>query len=134
MTRCSLAAMRSASIYRREGVASMFASVRPPVVRPKPTKRFCLILLLWITTIGGNAQEFRALLSGVVRDPSGSAIPAASVTIRNVDTNLAVTVQSATDGAYFIPQLPVGKYQLTVEAKGFKKYTREGITLGLGDK
>lgn len=92
------------------------------------------LALLSMACFSANAQEFRALISGVVRDPSGSSIPAATISIRNVDTNLDVTVQSGTDGAYFIPQLPVGKYQLTVEAKGFKKYTRTGIALGLGDK
>ncbi len=54
--------------------------------------------------------------------------------MRNIDTNLVVTVQSASDGAYAIPQLPVGRYQLAVEAAGFKKYTRDGITLNVGDK
>ncbi len=89
---------------------------------------------LLMACVPATSQEFRALISGVVRDPSGSSIPGATVGIRNVDTNLVVTMQSATDGAYFIPQLPLGKYQLTVEAKGFKKYTRDGIALGLGDK
>ena len=79
-------------------------------------------------------QEFRALISGVVKDPSGSAIPTATVSIRNVETNLAVTVQTTNDGTYFVPQLPVGKYRLVVEAAGFKRYTREGITLAVGDK
>ena len=67
-------------------------------------------------------------------DPVCRSIPGAGISIRNVDTNLAVTVQGAADGSYFISQLPVGKYQLIVEAKGFKKYTRDGIALGLGDK
>jgi hypothetical protein len=92
------------------------------------------ICLLCLACAGASAQEFRALISGVVRDSSGSSIPAAAVTIKNVETNLAVTVQTAADGAYFIPQLPVGNYKLTVEAKGFKKYTRDGILLQLGDK
>lgn len=92
------------------------------------------MFLLWLVCSAVTAQEFRALISGVVRDPSGSSIPGAMVTIRNVDTNLSIAAQSASDGAYFISQLPVGKYQLTVEAKGFKKYTRDGIALGLGDK
>src|SRR6516164_6257183 len=91
---------------------------------------FCLLCL----TCAASAQEFRALISGVVKDPSGSSISAATVSIRNVDTNLVVSVKSAADGAYFIPQLPLGNYQLVVEAQGFKKYSRDGIVLQLGDK
>jgi hypothetical protein len=93
-----------------------------------------LIFLLGIGSSGVIAQEFRALISGVVKDPSGSAIPGAKVSVRNVATNLAVNYTTGVDGGYFISQLPVGNYQLNVEANGFKKYTRDGITLSVGDK
>jgi hypothetical protein len=97
--------------------------------------RLCLAFcLLWMSCFCASAQEFRALISGVVRDPSGSSVPRATVTMRNVDTNLVATVQTAGDGVYAIPQLPIGRYQLAVEATGFKKYTRDGIALKVGDK
>jgi Carboxypeptidase regulatory-like domain len=88
------------------------------------SNRRLLACLLWIACAFLSAQEFRALISGIVQDPTGSAIPGATVRIKNVGTNLVVTVQSGPDGAYFIPQLPVGTYQLSAEANGFKQYTR----------
>jgi carboxypeptidase family protein len=110
----------------------MLASIRP-MVAPSLRRHFVRFLFC-IMCSGLIAQEFRALISGVVRDPSGGAVPEATASITNVDTNLVVTVKSSTDGAYFIPQLPVGTYQLSVEAKGFKKYSRDGIVLELGAK
>ena len=73
------------------------------------------------------------MVSGLVTDPSGSPVPGATVSIKNVETNLAVTYKTGVEGTYSIPQLPVGTYQLNVEAKGFKKYTREGIALNVGE-
>ncbi len=78
----------------------------------KSSNRF-IACLLWIACTSLTAQEFRALISGIVQDPTGSAIPGATVRIKNVGTNLVVTVQSGPDGAYFIPPLPVGTYQLS---------------------
>jgi hypothetical protein len=91
-------------------------------------------ICMLMACLSASAQEFRALISGIVRDTTGGVVAGASVSIRNVDTNLVVTVQSGADGAYFIPQLPVGTYQLSAEASGFKKYTRDGITLDVGQK
>jgi hypothetical protein len=98
------------------------------------SRKYILGICILMTCLSASAQEFRALISGIVRDATGGAIAGASVSIRNVDTNLVVTVQSGVDGGYFIPQLPVGRYQLSAEASGFKKYTREGITLDVGQK
>ena len=112
----------------------MSANVRPAVVVSRLRGACFLLFLLWIAGAIVTAQEFRALISGVVKDPSGSAIPGATVTIRNVETNLAISYLTGVDGSYTIPQLPVGLYQLNVEAKGFKKYTRDGITLNVGEK
>jgi hypothetical protein len=93
---------------------------------------FTLSVLLVLHS--ASAQEFRALISGIVYDASGATVAGASISVKNVETNLIVTVKSASDGAYFIPQLPVGTYQLTVESSGFKRYVREGIELNTGQK
>ena len=67
-------------------------------------------------------------------DPSGAAIPQATVTATNLATNTRTVTKSASDGNYVLPQLPAGAYVLTVEAAGFQKYTRSAITLSVGDK
>ena len=70
-------------------------------------------------------------LSGEVRDEKQAVIPKASVTVRNVETNITRSVQTTDDGRYRIENLPVGGYELSVEIAGFAKYVQSGITLEL---
>jgi hypothetical protein len=80
------------------------------------------------------AQEFRALVSGKVSDSTGAAIPGARISIVDVATQIRSSTVSGNDGNYALSQLSPGKYELTVEAGGFRGYTRQGITLAVGDK
>src|SRR5437870_12240053 len=80
----------------------------------------------WAQAIAGSQ------LSGVVRDSSGGAIPGAEVTVTKTDTGAVRTAFSAADGAYALPNLPVGPYQLKVVLQGFNTYIRDGIVLQVG--
>src|SRR5712691_3088409 len=71
-----------------------------------------------------RAQEFRATLNGRVMDTTRAAVPGATVTAHNVETNESAAVTTNAEGNYTIPFLRPGAYSLTVEAPGFKKYTR----------
>jgi hypothetical protein len=71
-------------------------------------------------------------LSGVVRDSSGGAVPGAEVTVTKTDTGAVRTVFTGADGAYALPNLPVGPYQLKVVLTGFNSYIRDGIVLQVG--
>ena len=70
-----------------------------------------------------------AAISGVVRDPSGSAVPAAHVKATQTDTGLTRTVDSGTDGAYLLPNLPIGPYRLEIAKDGFSTSVQSGIVL-----
>jgi hypothetical protein len=52
-------------------------------------RRITNILALLVLSIGLHAQDFRATLSGIVTDPSGGAIPEATVKAISVETNTA---------------------------------------------
>jgi hypothetical protein len=80
------------------------------------------------------SQEFRATISGRVQDPSGAAVPAASITILNLETNVKNEVKSDTDGTFVVPFLRPGTYSLAAEAVGFKKYVQSGIILEVAQK
>jgi carboxypeptidase family protein/TonB-dependent receptor-like protein len=73
-----------------------------------------------------------AQLSGIVRDTTGAAIPGAEVTATKIDTGAMRTVFTGADGAYALPNLPVGPYQLKVTLQGFNTYVRDGIVLEVG--
>jgi hypothetical protein len=79
-----------------------------------------------------HAQEFRATLTGRVLDPTGAAVPNATVQARNVATGETSSATTAGDGTYTIPFLRPGNYTLTVTASGFKTFVRENIVLQVG--
>jgi hypothetical protein len=66
---------------------------------------------------------------GTITDSSGATIPNANITITQTDTGFVRTVVSNESGAYRADFLPIGPYKVTVEAPGFKKLERQGLTL-----
>ena len=68
-------------------------------------------------------------ISGTVIDEKGAVIPNATVTARSVERNISRTVQTSSEGTYRFENMPVGPYEVTVEATGFAKYVQSGITL-----
>jgi hypothetical protein len=72
-------------------------------------------------------------LVGNITDASGAAIASAPITLVNSETAfVSKTVASAT-GAYTIPYLAPGSYQLSVETAGFKRYVQNGIQVRGGE-
>ena len=67
------------------------------------------------------AQEYKAVITGVITDSSKAVIPGAVVTVHDLDTNQSSVVTTNGDGSYRTnPLTPSDNYQLTVTAKGFK--------------
>jgi len=77
----------------------------------------------------GLGQMVNASLTGRVTDPTGAAIPDASVTATDVATGKATKTMSGPTGDYTIPSLMPATYSVTVEKEGFKTYVESGITL-----
>src|SRR5258708_27188706 len=73
-----------------------------------------------------------ASLNGTVTDSSGAAVPSATVTATNPATGLKRTTTTDQSGLYNFQQLPVGSYDLTVAATGFKISKRAGVSLTVG--
>jgi hypothetical protein len=61
-------------------------------------------------------------ISGSVKDPTGSVIAGATVTLTNTATNAKIVTASNPSGEFQFPQLAPASYSLTVEAKGFKRF------------
>ena len=68
-------------------------------------------------------------ISGTVTDEKGAVIAGATVTARNIERNISRNLQTGSEGTYRFENLPVGPYEVTVEATGFAKYVQTGITL-----
>lgn len=76
-----------------------------------------------------HAQTGFGTILGRVADQSSAVVPGATVTIRNVDTNVTNTTQANGDGEYVFPNLIPGTYELTVKKDGFKAFTVSHIVL-----
>src|SRR5439155_16848304 len=79
-----------------------------------------------------TAQEFRATFKGQIVDTSGGALPGATVTVQNAETNELATATTNAEGNYTIPFLRPGLYTLTVELTGFQKHVRSGLRVEVG--
>ncbi|HYL37917.1 MAG TPA: carboxypeptidase-like regulatory domain-containing protein [Bryobacteraceae bacterium] len=85
----------------------------------------CVIILA--TAIAWSQVE--GSISGIVQDPSGAAVPNATVRITNLETGLARTVTTNERGSYRAPSLPVGRYEVRAEREGFRTAVQTGISL-----
>jgi hypothetical protein len=90
------------------------------------------VAVLLAAAAGVSAQEFRATVKGQVVDSSQAALPGATVSVRNQQTNEVATATTNTEGNYTIPFLKPGMYTLTVEMSGFQTHTRKDMTLEVG--
>ena len=94
---------------------------------------FALILavaLQFTCARNGMAQESSAI-TGKVSDPSGAAAANATVTVKDVDRGTVWSTKTNTEGVYNLPRLPIGRYELRVEAAGFQKALRPAFSLEL---
>ena len=89
------------------------------------------LLLVSLTSISFG-QNGLSRISGSITDPSGAVIAAAQVTARNEATGIVYTQKTTDAGLYSFPSLPLGPYSVTVEATGFKKYSKSGNVLEVG--
>ncbi len=81
-----------------------------------------------------SAQGSNAAIVGSCFDSSGAAVPNATVEAREVDTNLKSESKTNAAGYYVFPSLPVGTYEVTFTAVGFKSEVRTGVILRVGDR
>src|SRR5271157_781547 len=76
----------------------------------------------WIAGILSSALAWASVggsISGTVKDPTGRVIPGADVTAREVNTGLVYRARTGGDGHFALPVLPVGQYELAIQAAGF---------------
>lgn len=80
------------------------------------------------------AQEFRAGISGIVKDSQGAVMPGVPIEAQNVATNETSHAVTNGTGYYVFPVLPIGTYRVTASPAGFKKEVRENLELRVGDQ
>ena len=101
------------------------------VVRTIRIRAIWIVLLSLLTSLASGQTE-RTSITGTVTDSSKAALDNASVTIRNVATNVTNKTTTNSAGLYFITSLPPGTYELTVEKSGFRQAVVRSIPLTTG--
>jgi Carboxypeptidase regulatory-like domain len=96
-----------------------------------------LILLASTTLVGrlhAQAAAASGRLEGTVTDPSGAAVAAAEITVRNQNTGIATTVQSSIDGEFSALNLDPGVYEVSIQKPGFGRLMLRDITISVGTR
>jgi hypothetical protein len=101
---------------------------------PSHLRLFLTILAILAFVPGAYSQDVRASITGQIMDQSGAAVAGASVNVTNVATNTVISAKSNETGTFATPFLAPGKYELTVESSGFKKFVRQNIVLQAQDR
>src|SRR5580698_9507467 len=95
----------------------------------RSAKTLTLVLITLLASLNAAGQQITGSLRGTVSDPSGAIVPAATVTAKQVETGLTRVAITDRQGEYVLVELPIGHYQLEIQAKGFQTYLQQGISL-----
>jgi len=92
---------------------------------------FCIVVLMLILGVTLYGQSDRGLITGLVTDSTGAAVPRVTVAATNTATNSTRQAETSDTGKYVFPELPVGVYGLSIKKDGFRTYRQDGITVGV---
>ena len=93
-----------------------------------------LVLCLWLCAFPLAAQQTSGMISGIVKDSQGAAIPGAKVTLIDQNQSATRTQMAGAEGLFAFTPLPPSTYTVAVEATGFKKYEKQDIVLFANDR
>ena len=96
---------------------------------------FVALALCFSLTGIAVAQEITGSIVGTVKDTNGAVVKGATVTVTNGQTRLVVrTISTDDDGAYAARDLPVGTYDVSVEAPNFKRHVASKVQVDVGQR
>src|SRR3989440_4129665 len=94
---------------------------------------FAVVAFLFAFSGIALAQETTGSIVGAIKDSNGAAVAGATVTVTDTAKKVVVrTVQTNDDGQYSARDLSVASYDVTVEAKGFKKHIENKVQVDVG--
>src|SRR5580658_7893863 len=97
----------------------------------RSAKTLTLLLIALLTSLNVAGQQITGSIRGTVSDPSGAIVQAATVTAKQIETGLTRIAITDRQGEYVLVELPIGHYQLEIQAKGFQTYLQQGISLDI---
>src|SRR5579863_3440570 len=103
-----------------------------PLMSRKHGRGGFLLALLAMVSVA-RAADVNGSIDGVVKDQSGAVTAGIEVSILDTGTNAVYRATTDATGAYFLRELPVGNYTLTVEPKGFKKFVARNLLVQVNE-
>lgn len=102
---------------------------------PEKLGRTILLVAIAMAALAGVAygQQLTATVSGTAMDQSQSAIPNATVEVKNEASGDVRRTQSNSSGYFSVTALQPGRYSVTIKAQGFNDWTTTGVVLNQGD-
>ena len=89
-------------------------------------------VVFFVTASLALSQLDRGQIVGSISDPSGATVPGARISATQKATGIVFSALTTTTGAYTLAALPVGIYDLEVEASGFKRMQQAGLEVNAG--
>jgi len=88
--------------------------------------------LLGMATVEVVTQANTGEIGGLVVDGSGGVLPGATIIASHPDSGLRVERVTDSQGRFFLPALPTGRWEVVAELPGFQRAVQRGITLEIG--
>jgi Carboxypeptidase regulatory-like domain/TonB dependent receptor len=99
--------------------------------------KWALGILAVVAATGGparlDAQVLYGSLVGTVTDDSGAAVPGATVTATNKETNYVRTAVSGDTGTYSFTNVQAGTYDVKVTLQGFKEFVKTDVPVSVNE-
>lgn len=91
-----------------------------------------LAVVAFATVVWAQTSRVAGTVQGTVVDQTGSAVAGALVTLRNPATNRTRPTSTDVEGFFRVSELPVGQYEIRVQAPGFSLYTNYALVVSIG--
>src|ERR1700719_997525 len=108
------------------------SGARSPALLIRPLAFLVFTLAVRVPALAQG--ETTSAIAGSVTDPTGAAIPGATVTVANVDDGLKRSVKTDDSGRFSFPQLKPGVYSVSAEADLFETQHNNSVSAGLGQR
>jgi hypothetical protein len=107
--------------------------------RRRPAWRFAVLVSIALLSLSATplithtaAQTTKATILGTIKDEQGNVVSKAKVTAKNIDTGIPRETATDMEGRYRLSELPLGKYEISVQREGFRLVVQRGIELTVG--
>ncbi len=112
-----------------ESQTSMSNLEHSAVSAPSGLRARLVLLLAAVLAAASPLAAQTATVQGKILDQSGAVVPGASVVVTNANSGVRSSTTTNAQGAYTVPFLQPGTYNIRVESQGFKPALRSGVVL-----